>query len=231
MAAVSNDADGLPVDQFGNNIPLSDDETKSTGLLSIPETEVALISPTKTLGDPNDNIYQNPQQRKKRRKLPALPKKPPSLLVIPKKADPKPTTYFPATLDQLASDTHCIHCKHTICHDLLYGDFCGLQATYFAKSQKKGTCHDLQFKLCFESNYTSSLKYHRYMCVGVIDVTKKYTIPQCMMESSYRNAYAVYKIQKEEAKMARAYVDGLSYTIRKEKYQFDEKGGDDINAA
>ena len=31
--------------------------------------------------------------------------------------------------------------------------------------------------------------------------------------------------------MAKVYVKGLSYTIRKEPYQFEEEDGDDINAA
>ena len=65
------------------------------------------------------------------------------------------------------------------------------------------------------------------MCVGVIDTKKMYDIPQCMLESSYRNAFAVYKIKKEAVRLERVLNTGLNYTIRKEKYAFDEEEEED----
>ena len=222
MSAVSNDADGLPVDQFGNNIPLSDDETTSIDLITTADEpqNIALISPQKKC----ETMSDKPRPWKRRRCLPSLPVNKPDTLVIKKLPDPKPTIYFPEELKALNGDNRCKHCYHTTCHDLIYGDYCGLQATNYAKSMKNGICHEIQFKMSFESNYTSSLKFHRYMSIGVIDKTRRYEMPQCMRDSSYRYALTVFQVQQEQARMERVFTADIStFSMRTEHYKFDDE--------
>jgi hypothetical protein len=234
MAAISNATD-CP----DRNITLSDDESTSIALLPTDEesNSIELLSqdedtkPSTIISPDRVSTQSQEMERpwKRIRDLPSYPVGKPSRLTMRKLPDPKPEEYFPKELNSLKEDTICIHCKHTICHDLLYGDFCGLQATHYAKSQKKGICHETQFRINFESNYTSSLKYHRYMSIGVIDVKKRYEIPQCMIDSSYRFALTVFKVQQEQSRMERVYmVDGKTWSLRAERYKFEKDGNEKI---
>ena len=225
MAAVSNDGDGLPLDKYGNNLPLSeeDEETKSTDLTQNQQDDsvaISNITPDKSTRCTDDTQYMFPTERTKRKLLPLLPNKAPKVIRVIKLQDPRPTKYFPTELLKIQQESACIHCQHTTCHDLIYGDYCGLQATEYAKKNKK--CLDVLFESKFAQFYTSSLKFHRYLSTGVIDTTRQYDIPECMKRSSYRNFFAVFKIDKERLRMERVARSGLSYDIRKEYYTFDD---------
>jgi hypothetical protein len=132
MAAVSNDCDGLPIDQYGNNVEhfSDDDDDEDTSVDLIKQTKklptnLIEITPDRKDNQHERNEYMFPMERVKRVKLPLLPTNPPKILKIAKLHDPKPTNYFPKELDLLESDKQCVYCKHTTCHDLLYGDYCG----------------------------------------------------------------------------------------------------------
>jgi hypothetical protein len=234
MAAVSNDSDSLPIDQYGNNVEHfsddDDDEDTSVDLLQTKKdpTNLIQITPDRKGNQNEKNEYMFPMERVKRvSRLPLLPTKPPKLLKISKLPDPKPTNYFPQELDLLESDKQCVYCKHTTCHDLLYGDYCGLQATEYAKSRPKGLLSDVAFESKFSEFYTSSLKYHRYLSTGVIDMVYNYKIPECMKGSSYRNFHSIYKINVERKKLERHIKwSGKQFGMRKEPYSFDTDGDD-----
>ena len=234
MAEVSNDADGLPVDQYGNNLPIQseDEETHSLDLLTPTDkevhTNVVKITPDKMLKLTEDNEYMFPMERVKRRALLLLPNKPPKVVKVKKLKDPKPTVYFPEELSEIDNGKECIHCNHTTCHDNLYGDFCGLQATEYAKKRPKGKCTDVMFESKFIDHYTSSLKFHRYLSTGVIDMTYKYELPDCMKKSSYRNFFAIFKIDRERIRLNRALRwSDAHFAIRTEPYIFDNEEKDE----
>ena len=136
--------------------------------------------------------------------------------------DPKPTIYFPAELNRLRDKEKCRDCHHTTCHDLMYGDFSGLQATENAKKVNVDERTDDLFLSLFTNNYTSSLKFHRYMTTGVIDTVVKYTLPACMIRSSFRNFFAIYKIDVERSKMRSVVKTGIYYEVRTEPYEFKD---------
>ena len=229
MAAVSNDADGLPIDQNSNNLPLSsyeDEEIKSTDLVTIEEAAsscVAQVSPDKKDNDVELNQYSNPMFRSKRKAIPLLPRKPVKVIKVKKIDDPKPTIYFPVELNMLNTEKRCPDCHHSTCHDLIYGDFSGLQATEYAKKLEKGTCSDLIFKKKFTDYYTSALKFHRYLTTGVIDTVFQYELPACMTRSSFRNFFAVFKVEQERVRMQRVVRSGLFYEIRSQPYEFNNE--------
>ena len=222
MAAVTNDADGLPQDRHGNNLPLEnydedDSDTKSVDLVSGTR-----VTPEKEKVGPRSNNYKHPLYRKKRDLLPSLPAKPAKVMKVKKMEDPKPTIYFPTELDRLENKKRCGDCHHSTCHDLMYGDFCGLQATEGAKKYKDDDRTDDLFLSLFTNNYTSSLKFHRYLTTGVIDTVVQYSLPACMVRSSFRNFFAVYKIDVERSKMRKVVRSGIFYEVRTEPYEFKD---------
>lgn len=219
MTTITNSADGVTSDQFSE-----DEETKSIDLVTGEEggeSKVQQISPDKKDVLLDLDRYANPMHRTKREALPLLPSKPVKVMKVKKMDDPKPTFYYPEELDLLEKKTRCPECKHTTCHDLIYGDFCGLQATEYAKKLKEGTCSDIIFKNQFTDLYTSALKFHRYMTTGVIDTISKYELPACMTRSSYRNFFAVFKVDQERVRMKRVVRSGVFYEIRTQSYKFD----------
>jgi hypothetical protein len=138
-SAVRTDADGLPEDQYGNDTTVSDGDANSIALLptNIEDNEAVVCTPDKHRNiTGEDNIYNNPADRKKRKLLPPVALNDPQMVEVKKQADPRPNRFFSMEFEALLSDKYCPDCKHTTCHDLLYGDYCGFQAHLYAKNKK-----------------------------------------------------------------------------------------------
>ena len=54
-----------------------------------------------------------------------------------------------------------------------------------------------------------------------------YEPPNCMMKSSYRNAFAIFKFEQEQANMNEAEAPGACYFVRKKQYKFSDDEGED----
>ena len=95
-----------------------------------------------------------------------------------------------------------------------------MRAKMFAKMMNLYECTDAEFKNEFARVYTESLRFHTYISIGQVDSNEYYEPPACMMKSAYRNAFAIFKMEQEQANMNEAEAPGACYFMRKEEYKF-----------